>query len=142
MPYPERAIPEEVLVLQILQSCATLGPIASTWEPVGSLVESARMALAGEGGVSFGEVRTLVGAAERWGKLDPRLRHLYAAHSGEGAVQSALWVILLSKRPTTPTGAVYGTLRSLWVALYGYTPPIEMVPIYTRRRKNDPSRDR
>lgn len=117
-----------VVRAQVLQALAVLQPLADGFLPVGALVEDARMALAGHGGLTATQLGQLRSWAARWQALDPRLRQLYAQHLGRGAVQAALWTLLVARRPCTPSGAVYGGLRALWADVYGYPPSLELVP--------------
>ena len=115
---------------QVLVACARLGELAVCWEPAGALCEEARMALAGEGGLTTAQLERLHLWAHRWCQLDARLRHLYLHHTAQGAVDAALWH-LLEQRAGQASGAVYGTLRDLWVRVYGYPPSIELLPRIT-----------
>lgn len=124
MPSPD----PRVTRAQVLHALAALQALADGFEPVGGLVEDARMALAGEGGLSEQQLHSLRTWAARWQALDPRLRQLYAAHIAQGAVQGALWTLIVARRPCTPSGAVYGQLERLWSSAFGYPPSIEMVP--------------
>jgi hypothetical protein len=115
---------------QVLAACARLQTLAGWWPPAGGLVEAARLALAGEGGLDAAQVQRLVVWSRRWAALDPRLRELYARHPAQGAVDAALWHVL-EQRDGQASGAVYGTLRDLWTRLYGYAPSIELLPRIT-----------
>jgi hypothetical protein len=132
--------PSLVHRLQLLRAVAALSPL-SNWEPVGSLLEDARGALADIecSGLSRGEFSRLMLWATRWLALDMRLRRLYARESasrdvGEGSpVHAALWRVLTAN-PTVPSGALYGALRALWISHYGYPPPIELIPTLNEAR--------
>ncbi len=115
---------------QVLAACARLEALAGWWPPAGGLVEGARLALAGEGGLDAAQLQRLVLWSRRWAALDPRLRELYARHPAQGAVDAALWHVL-EQRDGQASGAVYGTLRDLWARLYGYAPSIELLPRIT-----------
>lgn len=125
---------DRLLRAQVLEALGALQMLAECWEPCGALVEEARMALAGEGGLSASEVHRLRTWAARWQLVDPRLRQLYVMHYQRGAVQAALWAVLAATTPCAPSGAVYGSLRALWVELYHYEPAIELVPYYSIRK--------
>jgi len=112
---------------QVLGACARLHDLAGWWPPAGALVEGAQLALAGLGGLDDAQLQRLLLWAARWQRLDPRLRALYAQHPAVGAVDAALWHVL-ERRAGQPSGAVYGTLRDLWVRVYGYPPSIELLP--------------
>jgi len=119
---------------QVLAACARLEPLASWWPPAGALVEGARLALAGEGGLDAAQLARLLLWARRWAALDPRLRAMYQRHTTQGAVDAALWHVL-EQREGQASGAVYGTLRDLWTRLYGYPPSIELLPRITLENK-------
>lgn len=119
---------DPVMVLQVLRAISILHPLVDGWPHLGGRVEEIRLSLAGLDGVTQRQLQEVLEASRRWERLDPRLRSLYTLHVSHGGVQSALWLILFSVPPHTPSGAVYGVVRSLWVDLYGYHPPIELIP--------------
>ena len=127
---PSREGLDPILVLQALRALHSLSPLVDHWPNLGGRVEEVRLALAGEGGVTHHQLQTLLEAARRWESLDPRLRSLYSLHIRHGAVQAAAWSILFSNPPQVPSGTVYGVVRSMWVSLYGYAPPIELIPLH------------
>jgi len=117
--------------VQVLAACAQLGALADSWEPAGALCEDARLALAGESGLTAGQLARLRLWGTRWQQVDPRLRHLLARHAEK--VGAALWH-LLDAQNTPASGALYGTLRDLWVAEFGYPPSIELLPTHSTHK--------
>ena len=117
-----------VLVLQVLQAVSSLSLLAGHWPNLGGRVEEVRLALGGHAGVTPRQLQDLLEAARRWESMDPRLHLLYVRNIHHGAVQACAWVALFQDKSQTPSGACYGVLRSMWVDLYGYAPPIELVP--------------
>ena len=118
---------EVMISARLLRAVASLAML-ETWPHMGARLENIKLAFAGEGGLTEREVRTILLAASRWESVDPRLRELYSQNLEHRAVQSALWLILFSEKPSTPGAPVYGVLRTLWLSRYGYSPPIELIP--------------
>ena len=97
--------------------------------PVGGLVETAKLAIAGEAGLTERELSQLELWAATWSMLDHRLRFLYAKNITHTSVVAALTLLFSPGIKGRPHGYTYRMLAELWEDEYGYSPPIEMVPI-------------
>ena len=123
---PQPATPR-LAAARTLAACARLHALGGAWEPAGGLLETARLSLLGEDGVTEQQLARLHVWSQRWEAIDPRLKELFLQHATIGAVDAALWHVLEQKSGQA-SGAVYGTLRDLWSAMYGYAPSIELLP--------------
>ena len=141
MPSPDEntqmMIGSRVSLLSVVSGLSMIEP----YEPVGALLEEVRMALHQGSGMTHAQFARGMAWAQRWGSIDERLRRLYedALAGGVGAamrrsVEVAIWKIL--EGGSEPTGMTYAILREGWVEMFGYPPPIEMIPrIDMPRRK-------
>jgi hypothetical protein len=115
-----------MIVPAALEACAALSDLAG-WPPVGALVETARTALRGDGGLSAFEGERLRRWADRWRRLDPRLRAVYAAFAPVHETASVcLWRILEGGAPVA--GWQRGRMEAIWREVYGFCAPIDVVP--------------
>ena len=120
---------------RVLTACIALEPLSKFWEPCGSLVEDAMLAVADQGGGLTGvEFQRLEVWSKRWLRLDKRLQELYASNPAHNSVNAALWLLFRDKASDPPSEAVYGALGALWKDKFGYSPSIELVPIYDVRK--------
>ncbi len=141
------------LRVQILNTVSVLDGIREA-PFVGAALEDAKMALHGGPGLASTQLRHMHLWASRWKALDGRLRALYGTSLRSGAtptpgvvairgdvltegryVAVCIAVQKILKGGTPPKGSVYGALRDLWVDVYGYAPPIEMVPLPRESRE-------
>lgn len=103
----------------------------SHWEPVGAFIEDVRMALSEGGCVAHTDLARVARWANRWTRLDRRLRALYASALQDPdvrwAAEAGMWAIL--KGGPTAKGSVYAVLRNRWQELYNEPPSIEIIPI-------------
>lgn len=106
-----------------------LRKLAEVYEPVGILVEDARLALRGESGLTEREYRLLVEISSRWGVLPQRLRELYVKHSNNPSVGRALWNMLIADKPTRSSHYDYHILRQLWESEFGCPPTQDLAPV-------------
>ena len=97
--------------------------------PVGGLVETAKLAITGEAGLTEKELYQLELWSATWCMLDDRLRFLYAKNITNTSVVAALTLMFTPGIKRRPHGFTYRMLAELWEEEYGYSPPIEMVPI-------------
>lgn len=118
---------DPMVAAEVLGACARLHDLGECWQPAGSLVEDARLLLAGCGGLDGSQMNRLRAWSLRWSMVNPRLRELYLRNASAGAVDAALWHVL-EQRDGQASGSVYGTLRDLWLGMYGYAPSIELIP--------------
>lgn len=131
MPSPDMT--DHEIRARILRACSILLELYE-FEPVGYLIETARGSLVGHDGITLEELERLSVYADYWASLSRRLRRLYAhalaSHGApRGAAIAALWhAFSAHKQPSSVAGHTYGILRREWVRLYGYHPPIELVP--------------
>lgn len=117
------------LVLELVQRLGDL----DHWEPVGSVLETAKDALRDAGGITAREVVRMRRWATRWETLRPTLRRFYAKHAQEHeCAHFALLSVL--EGTSAPTGASRGELQELWVAAHGAAPAFDIVPTARRDR--------
>jgi hypothetical protein len=115
--------PASTLVLELIQRLERL----ADWEPVGSLLQDARDALRGDGGLSAREVAKMQRWANRWDALRPTLQMLYQKHAHrDDAAHVALLSILAGTNP--PGGPSIGHLKELFIEQFGYAPPYDIAP--------------
>lgn len=127
MPYHEQTD----IRIRLIRAAGNLRDLVE-WEPVGARIEDVRSALAGVGGISDQDLRSLEAMADRWAGVDQRLRDLYVKELDgkySRAVSVALSHIFSEKaRKRAPSPTTYGAVRDLWVEHYGHPPSIEMIP--------------
>lgn len=130
VPSPELGAAELAAArMTMLQAVSALAAIGEVWAPAGGLVEDARMALAGEAGITSNRLRQLRAWGARWRALDPRLRALYHDHApSSAAARAALWHALSDRSTARPSGMLRGVLGRLWRDRYGYPCPIDITP--------------
>jgi hypothetical protein len=113
--------PVTPILLDLVQRLLPLGE----WEPVGAMLEQARMALANEGGLTAGELDRMRRWADRWSSLHVRLRLFYLECHSDGGVSHALLCVLEGREPTGP---LVGAVREAWERWDGGACPFDLIP--------------
>lgn len=117
---------DPAVVLRVVNACSALVDLDG-WAPVGTRMEAARAALAGEGGLDLVEIAALERWAARWSSLRPDLRAFYRALAPtDRTADVALRRIFYGGPPLA--GWQYGILSRKWEAATGRPPSFEMVP--------------
>jgi hypothetical protein len=121
---------QSVFAARIMQCLAKVSDIAEVWAPIGIHVEAARLALAGEHGLSESDLKRLECYSRRWSRLDSRLQRMFEANAQKSrCARIALWQLILAERPRHYGSGLSQCLEALWVDTHGYPASIELMPI-------------
>jgi len=120
---------------RLLWCIDSLSDIGAVWDPIGLQIELARLALAGEHGLTNDEIDKLELYARRWSRTDERLQRMFIEHAKKDKfARIVLWQILIARNPRYFGTWIDRCLEAMWIETHGYPSSIGLMPVWHVRK--------